>query len=142
MRIYNTLFNWKEIEDELKEIIWPKLLRVEEYHTEAYRKMYWKLVKHPCPDLDREIEDDETRKRFKVRTSVPGVMITADEDKLVRVVRAYGIFDPPVFYKQAYVYITTLLFHYLHEEEDVFYALCWIMITLGWREHFVEPFPR
>lgn len=69
-------------------------------------------------------------------------MIKADEDKLVRVIRAYGIFDPQVFYKQAYVYITTLLFHYLHDEEDVFYSLCWIMITLGWREHFIEPYPR
>ena len=69
-------------------------------------------------------------------------MIKADEDKLVRVIRAYGILDPDVFYKQAYVYITTLLFHYLHEEEDVFYSLCWIMITMGWREHFIEPFPR
>ena len=57
-------------------------------------------------------------------------------------VRAYGIFDPEVFYKQAYVYITTLLFHYLHNEIDVFYALCWIMITLNWREHFIAPFPR
>ena len=69
-------------------------------------------------------------------------MISADSDKLVRVIRAYGIFDPEVFYKQAYVYMTTLLFNYLHEEEDVFYALSWIMITLGWREHFIEPFPR
>ena len=40
MRIYNTLFNWNEIEDELREIIWPKLLRVEEYHSDAYRKLY------------------------------------------------------------------------------------------------------
>ena len=69
-------------------------------------------------------------------------MIKADELALVRVVRAYGIFDPEVFYKQAYVYITTLLFHYLHNEIDVFYALCWIMITLNWREHFIAPFPR
>ena len=69
-------------------------------------------------------------------------MISADEDKLVRVIRAYGIFDPEVFYKQAYVYIAVILFHYLHDEVDVFYGLCWIMITLGWREHFIEPFPR
>ncbi len=69
-------------------------------------------------------------------------MIRADEHKLVRVVRAYGNFDPEVFYKQAYVFVVTLLFHYLHEEEDVFYALCRIMVTLGWREHFIEPYPR
>lgn len=65
-----------------------------------------------------------------------------DPKKLIRVVRAYGIFDPPVFYKQAYVFMIPVLFHYLHEEEDVFYSLCRIMITLGWREHFIEPFPR
>ena len=30
---------------------------------------------------------------------VNGVMIAADPDKLCRVIRAYGVFDPPVFYK-------------------------------------------
>ena len=69
-------------------------------------------------------------------------MIQADEEALVRVVRAYGIFDPDVFYKQPYVYIITLLFHYLHDEVDVFYALCYIMHGLGWRAHFIEPYPR
>lgn len=99
MRIFNSLFSWREIEDELREIIWPKLLRIEEYQSTSYRQLYAKLVKYPNADLDQEIEHDETRKRFKVRTSVPGVMIKADEDKLVRVIRAYGIFDPEVFYK-------------------------------------------
>ena len=69
-------------------------------------------------------------------------MIKADPDKLVRVIYAYCTFDPEVGYKQAYVFITTLLFSYLHDECDVFYALCRIMITLGWREHHIEPFPR
>ena len=56
-------------------------------------------MKCPNAKLDQEIEEDETRKRFKVKTSVPGRMISADSDKLVRVIRAYGIFDPEVFYK-------------------------------------------
>ena len=69
-------------------------------------------------------------------------MITADEDKLERVLHAYGVFDPEVFYKQGYVFVVTLLFHYLHAEEDVFFALCYIMNSLGWRNHFIEPYPR
>ena len=69
-------------------------------------------------------------------------MIAADPDKLVRVVRAYGNFDPPVFFKQGYIFMITLLFHYLHDEEDVFFAFCRIMVTLGWREHFIEPYPK
>mmetsp|Transcript_27677 Transcript_27677/g.36949 ORF Transcript_27677/g.36949 Transcript_27677/m.36949 type:complete len:121 (+) Transcript_27677:1301-1663(+) len=69
-------------------------------------------------------------------------MIEADEDKLERVLHAYGVFDPEVFYKQGYVFVVTLLFHYLHDEESVFFALCWIMHSLNWRAHFIEPFPR
>lgn len=69
-------------------------------------------------------------------------MIAADESKLERVLHAYGVFDPEVSYKQGYVYMVTLLFYYLHDEEDVFFALCWIMHTLNWRAHFIEPFPR
>jgi len=69
-------------------------------------------------------------------------MISADPEQLCRVVRAYGIFDHEVLYKQGYVFVVTLLFHYLHAEEDVFYALCHIMISLGWRSHFVPPYPR
>ena len=61
MRIFNTLFCWQEVEDELREIIWPKLLRVEEYQTESSRKLYWKLVKYPNTELDQAIKDDETR---------------------------------------------------------------------------------
>ena len=115
---------------------------MDDYKTDEYRDLYKLLVNSPNADLDKVIEEDETRKRFSVRTSVPGVMIKADEEKLFRVVRAYGIFDPEVYYKQAYVYIVTLFFHYLQDEVDVFYALCYIMHGLGWRAHFVEPFPR
>ena len=103
--------------------------------------MYYKLVNYPNNELDRAIEDDETNKRFSVTLS-SGKKLSMDPKKLVRVVRAYGIFDPPVFYKQAYVFMIPVLFHYLYEEEDVFYGLCRIMITLGWREHFIEPYPR
>lgn len=80
--------------------------------------------------------------RFKVLTSIEGQRLSVPHDKLIRVVRAYGIFDSEVFYKQAYIFMIPVLFKYLHEEEDVFFALCWVMITLGWREHFIEPYPR
>lgn len=142
MRVFNSLFSFVELEDCLREIVWPQLLRIEEYQTDHYRKLYWRLVACPNEALDEQIDRDETRKRFKVRTSQQGVMIEADEDKLCRVVRAYGIFDEEVFYKQGYVFIVTLLFHYLHAEEDVFYALCYIMISLGWRAHYVPPYPK
>ena len=94
MRLYNTLFDWEELDDGQREIIWPKLLHVEQYQTDEYRKLYRGLVEYPNEALDKEIEDDETRKRFKVRTMIDGVMIGADPDKLCRVIRAYGVFDP------------------------------------------------
>ena len=31
MRIFNTLFDQEELDDGVREIIWPKLLHVEEY---------------------------------------------------------------------------------------------------------------
>ena len=141
MRIFNTLFRWEELEECLREIIWPKLMRIEEFQTPHYRALYKLLVEHPYPELDEKIHQDEARTRFKVKHQ-NGKMIAADEDKLERVLHAYGVFDPEVFYKQGYVYFVTLLFHYLQEEEDVFFALCWIMHALGWRAHFIEPFPR
>jgi len=116
MRIFNTLFQPREIEDSLKEVIWPKLLRLEEYQNEHFRALYDRLVNQPNAELDKAILEDETRKRFNVRTLVAGKMITVDPEKLVRVVRAYGIFDPDVFYKQAYIFMIPVLFHYLHEE--------------------------
>ena len=37
MRIFNTLFGKKEIEDCIREIVWPKLLRVGDFQTDEYR---------------------------------------------------------------------------------------------------------
>ena len=31
MRIFNTLFRWKEIDEGIREVVWHKLLRVEDY---------------------------------------------------------------------------------------------------------------
>ena len=72
MRIFNTLFRWKEVDDSIKEVLWPKFLRTEQYKNEYYRAFYKRLYSFPDPDLDQEIREDETRTRFKVRTRVPG----------------------------------------------------------------------
>ena len=29
IRVFNTLFSWEELEDGLREIIWPKLMHIE-----------------------------------------------------------------------------------------------------------------
>lgn len=47
-----------------------------------------------------------------------------------------------MLYQQPYIYMVTALLHTLQDEVEAFYALCWIMISLGWREHFIQPFPR
>ena len=142
MRVFNTLFGWEEVEDCVKEVFWPEILHLNEFKTTEHRQLYHKLANRKNDELLDTIENDGVRERFAVRTKTHGQMIRADPDKLVRVIFAYGNFDPEVYYKQAYVFITTLLFNYLHDECDVFFALCRIMITLGWHEHHIEPFPR
>lgn len=66
------------------------------------------------------------------------IYISADKDKLIRVVRAYANLDEQVWYQQQIVYITVMLLNYIKNEEDAFYALCWVMITLEWRDNFLE----
>jgi len=55
MRIFNTLFTWNELEGCLREIIWPKLMRIDDYSSRNYHSLYWRLVAAPCPELDEKI---------------------------------------------------------------------------------------
>lgn len=46
MRLFNTLFSWEGLSDDQREVIWPKLLRVEDFKRAYDAQFYHSLVNY------------------------------------------------------------------------------------------------
>ena len=40
------------------------------------------------------------------------------------------------------MFIASALLNYCETEELAFFCMCYFMVTLNWREHFIEPYTR
>lgn len=58
MRIFNTIFSYREFDDCLREIIWPKFLNVTDFRSEKFRRLYWELATATNEELDEKIRDE------------------------------------------------------------------------------------
>ena len=93
-------------------------------------------------EIDQTMKGDQIKERYALKTMEPGVYLRPDGDSLWRLIRAYNNFDKEIGYHQPYIFIASALLHYCESEEMAFFCMCYFMVTLNWRDHFLKPYLR
>lgn len=131
---------WKGVPEKLRGIVWPRLLRVDQYRREkVYEQLLLRarLVSRDIRQIDLDInrtyrDNLAFRKRYDVK-----------QQSLLNVLAAYSMFNTEVGYCQGMSQIVALFLMYLDEEES-FWCLHALMVNGHHTMHgfFVPGFPK
>ncbi|GMT16895.1 hypothetical protein PFISCL1PPCAC_8192, partial [Pristionchus fissidentatus] len=131
---------WKGVPEKLRGIVWPRLLRVDQYRKEKVyehlllrARLVSKDIRQIDLDINRTYRDHLAfRKRYDVK-----------QQSLLNVLSAYSMFNTEVGYCQGMSQIVALFLMYLDEEES-FWCLHALMVNGHHTMHgfFVPGFPK
>ena len=68
--------------------------------------------------------------------------MSAGNNKLFNVLKAYANYDAEIGYIQGMNYIAALMLYYIEDEETVFWCLYQLMVKNNWRETFINGLPK
>ena len=109
------------IPDQLRGLIWAKLLDAEGGRASHKPYVYAKLCQvsniEDCTQIEKDI--DRTLSQLQLFND----SLSAGNNKLFNVLKAYANYDAEIGYIQGMNYIAALMLYYIDDEETVFWCL-------------------